>query len=102
MSSRGNQDNTIVADKNSPHAPDIRRLIFNVTTFSRIEDEDCEFDDSTRIIAHVSVFSLQATLAQLLCNLVSPVDNDDASAKELADSQLAIYLSGNREDDVVM
>jgi hypothetical protein len=36
---------------------------------------------------------------QLLCNLVSPVGDEGS---ELADSQLKRFLSGKRDDDVIM
>ncbi|BEI86843.1 hypothetical protein CcaverHIS002_0701890 [Cutaneotrichosporon cavernicola] len=69
-----------------PSEPDIRRLIFNVTTFGRIEDP--EFAE------------LQGVLSQLLCNLVS--SRGGAESEALADSVLDTWLSGRREDDVLI
>lgn len=53
------------------------------------------------IDADRAVLTLQATMTQLLSNLISPV----SPAKEaggIASSKLALYLSGSREDDVIM
>ncbi|KAL1411314.1 hypothetical protein Q8F55_002265 [Vanrija albida] len=69
-----------------PHEPAVRRVIFNVTTFTRIED--------------AKFFTLHAVLAQLLSNLVSPTS--DPKSEDLADAQLERYLSGGRDDDVVI
>ncbi|WVQ99934.1 hypothetical protein IAU59_007077 [Kwoniella sp. CBS 9459] len=74
-------------DAAEAHEPAIRRLVFNVTTFVRIEDP--------------RFFTLQAVLAQLLCNLISPA-SPDPGADRLADKYLRLYLSGKREDDVVI
>ncbi|WVR07462.1 hypothetical protein IAU60_004503 [Kwoniella sp. DSM 27419] len=69
------------------HEEWIRRLMFNVTTFIRIEDP--------------RFGTLQAILAQLLCNLISPA-SADTGAERLAIKYLELYLSGRREDDVVI
>ncbi|OCF37853.1 hypothetical protein I316_00077 [Kwoniella heveanensis BCC8398] len=69
------------------HEADIRKLVFNVTTFVRIADP--------------KFFTLQAVLAQLLCNLISPA-SPASGADRLADKYLRLYLSGNREDDVII
>ncbi|CAK9782519.1 hypothetical protein CC85DRAFT_266465 [Cutaneotrichosporon oleaginosum] len=69
-----------------PSEPDIRRIIFNVTTFGRIEDPDFA--------------ELQGILSQLLCNLISSRGGSDSEA--LADSVLKTWLSGRREDDVII
>ncbi|WOO81287.1 Copper transport protein 86 [Vanrija pseudolonga] len=69
-----------------PHEPAVRRVIFNVTTFTRIEDP--------------KFFTLHAVLAQLLSNLVSPTS--DPRSEDLADTTLETYLSGGRDDDVVI
>ncbi|KAL7422812.1 hypothetical protein Q5752_002108 [Cryptotrichosporon argae] len=66
------------------HEADVRRLIFNVTTFARIEDAR-------------RFFTLQNVLVQLLSNLISPVDDG-----RIADAYLRLYLSGKREDDVII
>ncbi|WRT68341.1 uncharacterized protein IL334_005317 [Kwoniella shivajii] len=69
------------------HEVDIRKLIFNVTTFVRIEDD--------------RFFVLQSVLAQLLCNLISPSSSQEG-ADHLADKYLRLYLSGKREGDVII
>jgi ataxin-10 len=47
-------------------------------------------------ISLTSVYRLQATMTQLLSNLISPSDTDAHT-----DQLLALYLSGQREDDVI-
>jgi ataxin-10 len=47
-------------------------------------------------ISLISVYRLQAMMTQLLSNLISPSDTDSHT-----DELLALYLSGQREDDVV-
>ncbi|WVQ81893.1 hypothetical protein IAT38_004020 [Cryptococcus sp. DSM 104549] len=69
------------------HEPAIRSLIFNITTFVRIEDP--------------RFFTLQTVLTQLLSNLISP-SSPDADADVLADKYLRLYLSGQREDDIIV
>ncbi|TYJ51520.1 hypothetical protein B9479_007904 [Cryptococcus floricola] len=69
------------------HEAAIRRFIFNITTFVRIEDP--------------KFFTIQSISAQLLSNLVSPSD-DNAEAAETADRILRLYTSGGREEDVVV
>ncbi|CAD6577777.1 MAG: hypothetical protein TREMPRED_002036 [Tremellales sp. Tagirdzhanova-0007] len=69
------------------HEPDIRSLIFNITTFARIGDE--------------RFFTLQAVLTQLVSNIISPVSTEP-SATRIADDLLSIYLRGGREDDVIL
>ncbi|KAL0249840.1 hypothetical protein I308_103142 [Cryptococcus tetragattii IND107] len=69
------------------HEPDIRRFIFNITTFVRIED---------------SRFSaIHAIATQLLSNVLAPV-NSSVAATRHADAALRIYMSGNREDDIII
>lgn len=46
-----------------------------------------------------AVTTLQQVLAQLLCNLVSP---SEEAAEGMADTILALYLSGDRDADVIM
>lgn len=48
------------------------------------------------IISLISVYRLQAMMTQLLSNLISPSDTDSHT-----DQLLALYLSGQREDDVI-
>lgn len=48
-----------------------------------------------------AVYTLQAILTQLLSNLISPV-NSSARAQNRSDQCLQLYLSGKREDDVIM
>ena len=43
---------------------------------------------------------LQMILAQLLCNLVSSTGDAASNARE--DSMIKLYLSGEREADVIM
>ncbi|WVF72716.1 hypothetical protein IAT40_007534 [Kwoniella sp. CBS 6097] len=74
-------------DAAEPHESDIRRLVFNVTTFVRIEDP--------------KYFTLQSVLAQLLCNLISPA-SPSPGADRLADKYLRLNVSGKREDDVII
>ncbi|GFZ49470.1 hypothetical protein JCM24511_07590 [Saitozyma sp. JCM 24511] len=69
------------------HEPEIRRLIFNVTSFARIEDNH--------------FYTLHAVLTQLLSNLISPTSGNPG-ADRIAEDKLALYLSGNREDDVII
>ncbi|WWC63212.1 uncharacterized protein I303_105812 [Kwoniella dejecticola CBS 10117] len=69
------------------HEEAIRALIFNITTFVRIEDE--------------RFFTLHAILAQLLCNLISP-SSGQAGADRLADKYLRLYLSGGRNEDIII
>lgn len=69
------------------HEPFIRRSIFNLTIFARIEDSRYS--------------TAQAILTQLLANLVSPISGEPA-AQRTADGHLHLYLSGKREDDVVI
>lgn len=45
-------------------------------------------------------YLLQALLAELLSNLISPTGNE--ASMQSADALLARYLTGGREDDVVM
>jgi ataxin-10 len=53
--------------------------------------------------AHVdiAVFTLHAVLTQLLSNLISPTSGHPG-ADRIAEDKLALYLSGTREDDVIM
>ncbi|OCF76128.1 hypothetical protein I204_03427 [Kwoniella mangroviensis CBS 8886] len=69
------------------HEVSIRRSIFNITTFVRIEDH--------------KFFTLRSVLAQLLCNLISPSPSQ-SGADRMADKYLRVYLSGRREDDVII
>ncbi|WVQ74876.1 hypothetical protein IAR50_004483 [Cryptococcus sp. DSM 104548] len=69
------------------HEAAIRRFIFNITTFVRIEDP--------------KFFTVQSISAQLLSNLVSPADAS-AKAAETADRILRLYASGGREEDVIV
>ncbi|KAK8854829.1 hypothetical protein IAR55_003568 [Kwoniella newhampshirensis] len=71
----------------SNHEAAIRGLLFNITTFVRIEDP--------------RFFSLQSVLTQLLSNIISPSSPDPGSDR-LADKYLRVYLSGKREDDVII
>ncbi|KAI9637377.1 spinocerebellar ataxia type 10 protein domain-containing protein [Dioszegia hungarica] len=70
----------------SGHEEAIRSLLFHITTFSRIEDE--------------KYHTLHAVMTQLLSNLISPI-HPSFPETGTADEKLAIYLSGNREDDVI-
>lgn len=80
-----------------PHEQYIRRTIFDVTTFTRIEDERCK----PAVVALLTPdYTLQALLAELLSNLISPTGVDESIQE--ADRLLALYLSGGREDDVIM
>jgi ataxin-10 len=47
-------------------------------------------------ISLISVYRLHAMMTQLLSNLISPSDTDSHT-----DELLALYLSGQREDDVI-
>ena len=76
------------------HEPTIRRVIFHITTFTRIEDPRCR---SSSQIMLIPVYRLQAMMTQLLSNLISPVSDESQNT----DQVLAIYLSGKREDDVI-
>lgn len=49
----------------------------------------------------MTVFSLHAVLTQLLSNVISPVSAEPDAAR-IADDRLAVYLSGRREDDVIV
>ncbi|ORX38576.1 spinocerebellar ataxia type 10 protein domain-domain-containing protein [Kockovaella imperatae] len=69
------------------HEPCVRRIIFNITTFTRIEDS--------------RFFTLQAIMAQLLSNLISPISANDQS-NDFTNKSLSTYLSGAREDDNVV
>ncbi|WWC90768.1 uncharacterized protein L201_005705 [Kwoniella dendrophila CBS 6074] len=74
-------------DAAEQHEVAIRALIFNITTFIRIEDS--------------KFFTLQSVLAQLLCNLLSPTSSQ-SNADHLADKYLEVYLSGGRNEDVII
>ncbi|WWC93724.1 hypothetical protein V866_000560 [Kwoniella sp. B9012] len=74
-------------DRAEQHELSIRRLIFNISTFVRIEDPN--------------FFTFQSVLAQLLCNLISP-STSQSGADRMADKYLKIYLSGQRDDDVMI
>jgi ataxin-10 len=76
------------------HEPTIRRVIFHITTFARIEDPRCR---SYRQTVLISDYRLQAMMTQLLSNLISPVSDESRHTDQL----LAIYLGGKREDDVI-
>ncbi|KIR34774.1 hypothetical protein I352_03026 [Cryptococcus deuterogattii MMRL2647] len=69
------------------HEPEIRRFIFNITTFVRIEDS--------------RFFAIQAIATQLLSNVLAPVNPSEAATRH-ADAALKIYMSGNREDDIII
>ncbi|WWD19023.1 hypothetical protein CI109_103480 [Kwoniella shandongensis] len=69
------------------HEAAIRGLIFNITTFVRIEDK--------------RFFTLQSVLTQLLSNIISP-SSPAPGADKLTDQYLRLYLSGQREDDVII
>ncbi|WWC71634.1 uncharacterized protein I206_105592 [Kwoniella pini CBS 10737] len=69
------------------HEESLRALIFHVTTFIRIADE--------------RFFTLQSVLAQLLCNLISP-SSAQPGADRLADKYLQLYLSGGRNEDIII
>ena len=86
------------------HEPDIRRLIFNITTFSRIDDERCEAPSQSHwevFCLYQSVHTLHAVLAQLVSNIISPV-SAEPGASRIAEDRLSIYLRGRREDDVIL
>ena len=54
--------------------------------------------------AHLTLFQVSivhSTLTQLLSNMISPA-SAGPDASRIADDQLAVYLSGRREDDVIM
>ncbi|WVW85680.1 hypothetical protein I302_107718 [Kwoniella bestiolae CBS 10118] len=74
-------------DRAEQHEGAIRKLIFHITTFVRIENEQ--------------FFTLQSVLTQLLCNLVSP-SSAETGADRLAERYLRVYLSGEREHDVII
>ncbi|ORY35467.1 spinocerebellar ataxia type 10 protein domain-domain-containing protein [Naematelia encephala] len=74
-------------DEASAHESEIRLLLFDLTTFTRIEDP--------------RFYTLHAVLTQLLSNMISPTSPDPEDAR-IADRQMALYLSGRREDDVII
>jgi ataxin-10 len=54
-----------------------------------------------RATALTTVFRLQAMLAQLLSNLISPAP-DASFSESITDRLLVTYLSGQRGDDVII
>ncbi|OXG16883.1 hypothetical protein C366_03678 [Cryptococcus neoformans Tu401-1] len=69
------------------HEPQIRKFIFNITTFVRIEDS--------------RFFTIHSIATQLLSNVLAPVNSSETATRH-ADAALRIYMSGNREDDVII
>ena len=76
----------------------IRKTIFDVTTFTRIADEKCKLQGLDGQLT--ADYLLQAMLAELLSNLISPTGGE--ASMQSADALLAKYLTGGREDDVIM
>ncbi|EIW67301.1 hypothetical protein M231_01611 [Tremella mesenterica] len=66
--------------------PAIRKLLFHITTFTRIEGP--------------LFFPLQIVLTQLLSNLLSPTSL--GVGERFVDTHLTLYQSGKRDDDVII